>query len=81
MVRTQIQITESQSENLHRQASRTGRSIADLIRECIDRYLEVSERNKNDLRERALRVAGRFSSGKSDISAEHDRYLAEDYLG
>lgn len=81
MVRTQIQITESQSENLHRLASRTGRSIADLIRECIDRYLEVSERHKNDLRERALRVAGRFSSGRSDISAEHDRYLAEDYLG
>lgn len=80
MVRTQIQITEGQSETLHRLASRTGRSIADLIRECIDRYLELPGRGNDDLRERALRAAGRFSSGKSDISSEHDRYLAEDYL-
>ena len=30
------------------------------------------------LRQRALAVAGQFRSGRSDISAEHDRYLAED---
>jgi len=80
-VRTQIQITESQSEKLRGLAARSGRSVADLIRECIDQYLEISERNKSDLRERALRVAGRFSSGRTDISAEHDRYLAEEFLG
>jgi putative transcriptional regulator len=27
--------------------------------------------------QRALRAAGRFSSGRSEVSAEHDRHLAE----
>jgi hypothetical protein len=27
--------------------------------------------------QRALRAAGTFSSGRADISAKHDRYLAE----
>jgi hypothetical protein len=29
--------------------------------------------------ERFLGAAGRFSSGRSDISANHDVYLAEDF--
>jgi prevent-host-death family protein len=38
----------------------------------------VQELDRAALRQRALAVAGQFRSGRSDISAEHDRYLAED---
>jgi hypothetical protein len=34
--------------------------------------IDIEERRK-----RALDVVGRFSSGKHDISREHDKYLAE----
>jgi hypothetical protein len=30
-------------------------------------------------RQRALAAAGRFHSGRSNVSLEHDRYLAEAY--
>ena len=32
-------------------------------------------------RQRALKVAGRFSSGLSDVAENHDDYLAEAYAG
>ena len=34
----------------------------------------------DEKRQRALDVAGRFSSGLNDVAAEHDRYLAEAIL-
>ena len=33
-----------------------------------------------EMRQRALAVSGRFHSGRSDISEEHDRYLDASYL-
>jgi prevent-host-death family protein len=35
------------------------------------------EPDRADLRRRALALSGQFRSGRTDISAEHDRYLAE----
>jgi len=56
----------------------TGKSMAELIREGIDRLAANNPRaNRQHLVERAVRLAGQFSSGKSDVSAAHDRHLAE----
>ena len=78
MVRTQIQFTEAQMEALRQLSAERGRSIADLTREALNLYLEHNRGATRDaLADRALSVSGRFASGRRDISADHDRYLAE----
>ena len=78
MVRTQIQLTEEQQAVLREISASTGRSIAEVIREAIDRAISSRARpSRQEQIERAIRVVGRFSSGVSDGSAEHDRDLAE----
>ncbi len=78
MIRTQVQLTEDQLKGLRQLSTATGRSTADLIRSGIDQYLVgrgVS--NREDRTDRAIRVAGMFSSGCADVSTDHDRHLAE----
>lgn len=77
MVRTQIQLTEEQARALHRKASEQATSVAHLIREAVDASL-AADRVAGD-RQRALQAVGRFRSGLNDVSADHDRYLAEDF--
>jgi Ribbon-helix-helix protein, copG family len=78
MVRTQIQLTENQLDSLKRLSASSGRSIADLIREAVDLCLRKQVPADSDERiKRALGVAGRFSSGASDVSAHHDEYLVD----
>jgi hypothetical protein len=78
MVRTQIQLTEAQQGALRRLSDTTGRSIADLIRESVDRMISRQVLPDRDAQiKRAIRLAGRFSSGATDVGAEHDRHLAE----
>jgi hypothetical protein len=66
-----------------RQASaETGKSVAELIRQGVDRFLATRiEPTREERIERAIRVAGRFRGGKSDVSVNHDKYLAEAYKG
>jgi hypothetical protein len=78
MIRTQVQLTEQQMKALRQLSASTGKSIADLVRQGVDRYLSVQVGVSSQERiERALRVVGKFRSGKSDVSTDHDRYLAE----
>jgi len=78
MIRTQIQITEKQSETLRRLAAAEGKPLADLIRRGLDLYLRAGGSSRREqLVQRALRAAGKFSSGAPEGSAEHDRHLAE----
>jgi len=78
MVRTQIQLTEEQHGALRRLSDSTGRSIADLVRETIDRLISGRLLPGREAQiERAIRLAGCFSSGSRDVSAKHDRHLAE----
>jgi hypothetical protein len=49
-----------------------------LILQAVDQYLAGRrELSREEQIERAIRVAGRFFSGRSDVSASHDRHLAE----
>ena len=80
MVRTQVQFTGAELDSLRRLSVKTGKSIAELVRNGIDEYLARQRASATEDRvERALRVAGMFSSGRKDISAQHDRYLAESF--
>ncbi len=78
MVRTQIQLTEEQAKAIRKIANSRHLSVAELIRQAVESMIksgtvvDVEERRK-----RALDIAGKFSSGKHDISKKHDKYLAE----
>jgi len=80
MVRTQIQLTEEQSQALKRIAASEGKSIAELIRRSIDVMLRSKSMiSEDEKRQRAIAAAGKFSSEDVDLSTEHDRYLSEAY--
>ena len=80
MIRTQIQLTEEQSQEIKSIAEREDLSMAELIRRAVDDWLArygdaVSQAKK----ERALAVVGRYRSGLSDVAENHDEYLAAAY--
>jgi hypothetical protein len=76
MVRTQIQLTETQAEALKERAAAEGRSMADLIRTSVDALLDRSGRvSRSELRKRALAVVGRYRGGPRDLAQRHDQYL------
>jgi hypothetical protein len=78
MVRTQVQLTDRQIKALRQTSAATGRSVADLIRQGVDQYLSgKSQLGREERVARAISVAGRFSSGLTDVSAQHDKHLAD----
>ena len=78
MVRTQIQLTEKQAKALKKLASSRQLPMAELIRQGVDAILiSPMVLNAEEKRKRALAVAGRYRSGKRDVSREHDKHLAE----
>jgi hypothetical protein len=78
MVRTQIQLTEEQAKALKSLAAARQVSIAELIRQGVDTILRSNTGiDSDEKRRRAIAAAGRFRSGKRDISGKHDKYLAE----
>ncbi len=81
MIRTQIQLTESQALALKHLAASENVSIAELIRRSIDHTLATTHTvSLDDRRKRALGVIGVFASGQPDIAQRHDDLLAEAYL-
>ena len=77
MIRTQIQLTEEQARALKRISARQGKSVAELIRLSVDDLIHRGEGiDPMEIRRRALEAAGKLA-GPSDLSAEHDRYLAD----
>lgn len=80
MVRTQIQLTEEQARALKRLARRKHVSLAALVRAGVDEVLR-SEGAITDAerRRRAVKAAGRFRSGRRDLSERHDEQLAESF--
>ncbi|MDP2915053.1 MAG: CopG family transcriptional regulator [Candidatus Aminicenantes bacterium] len=77
-MRTQIQLDERQAERLKAVAASRGLSMAEWIRRAVDSaLLSGGLTNREDQRRRAIAASGRFDSGVTDISVEHDKYLAE----
>lgn len=80
MIRTQVQLTEEQWEALKQIASRADISMAEVIRRSLDVTIRTSDIcTQTERWRRALAVAGRFHADRTDVSANHDAYLAEAY--
>jgi hypothetical protein len=78
MVRTQIQLSDSQAHALRALAAAEGRSMADIIRESVEVLLaDRGVRDRAEVARRALAAVGAFHSGVGDLASEHDRYLTE----
>ncbi len=79
MVRTQIQLTDRQARRLRAEARERGLSLAEIIRQYVEKGLSEGAPDRAVLYERAARVVGRFRDrGRArDISKNHDRYLDE----
>jgi len=80
MVRTQIQLTETQARSLKKVAMDKGTSIAEVIRRAVDNMVQRSPKVSSQERiRRALEIVGKFRSGRRHVSQKHDEYLAEAY--
>lgn len=78
MIRTQIQLTEEQSEGLRRLAAEAGVSMAELVRQAVDRLLRSGGApDRREIVRRSLAAIGSFSSGDPDIAVDHDRHFVE----
>ena len=69
MVRTQIQLTEEQAKKIKKIAASRGVPMAEVIRDAVEGAIRsgagtVSE----ERRKRAIEIAGKFRSGKRDVS-------------
>lgn len=76
MIRTQIQLTDEQMERLRSAAERAHVSIAEIIRRAVDEVVGRREARAEDLQRRARELAGKFGSGRDDVSSSHDEHLA-----
>jgi hypothetical protein len=77
MIRMQIQLTEQQAEALRRRSKRENVSIAGLVRLAIDTFTRAEPPSDREIRDRAIRAAGRFGSGVPNTSSRHDEALVE----
>ena len=78
MLRTQIQMTEEQVKRLRKIASVQHKSMAELIRQAVDKFIESRAGvDTEERKKRAIALAGRFHSGVANLSEAHDTYLAE----
>ncbi len=84
MVRTQIQLTEEQARLLKEIAHTQHISMAELIRRQVDTLIKGRKMHSRDKRDKlvdqAKEACGKYGSGRSDISEEHDSYLSGDFL-
>jgi len=78
MVRTQVQLTERQVKLLKQLAASKNTSVAEIIRQAIDNFLKMQTTvDLEERKQRAIKAAGHFRSGISDLSEAHDKYLNE----
>jgi Arc/MetJ-type ribon-helix-helix transcriptional regulator len=77
MIRTQIQLTEEQAAKLKRLAAARDVSMAEVIRQAVDRLPDRDDRAERWARARSAIGIGHDKDGKTDVSVRHDEYLAE----
>jgi len=80
MVRTQIQLTEQQAQALKRMAVAQGLSMAELIRQSVDQFIQYAAKpGTQDKVQKLKEVAGKYSANITDLAENHDTYLDEIY--
>lgn len=73
-------LEEDQKEVLERLQQDTGASVAEMVREAIDRFLKEKKKLrgksfKDETIEKLLSVAGICKDGPPDLADNHDYYL------
>jgi uncharacterized protein YgbK (DUF1537 family) len=90
MIRTMVQLTEEQMKALKELAKARKTSVAKLVRESVAQYVVAAPKQASmeEKRKRALAFIKyiedhpqefRDIEGKTDVSINHDKYLAEIY--
>jgi hypothetical protein len=77
MIRMQIQVSEEQAAALRHRANARRVSIAAVVRDAVDREL-AGETPKQIALSRALAVVGKYRSGTTTTSVDHDSAFDED---
>ena len=79
MIRTQVQLTETQNRLLEELRARRHVSKAELLRQAVDEFLArvAVEDGLDEQLAKALLVVGRFHSGRTYVSVSLVDYLAE----
>lgn len=78
MIRTQIQLSESQAAFVKEVAAEEGKSMAEVIRTAIELLREQRQKpSRRELMLRSLEAIGKYHAGVSDLAENHDAYLAE----
>jgi hypothetical protein len=55
-------------------------TVSEVVRERLEEFLRTEPSSpRSQIRDRAAALSGRFRSGVSDLSIEHDRYLEESF--
>ena len=76
MIRTQVQLEESQVQWLRATARDEGVSMSQLVRDNIS-FFQKQKNKATD--KKSLQAVGSFASGKPDTARNHDKYLTEIY--
>ncbi len=82
MIRTQVQLTERQMNALKTLAHKRQVSVAELIRQGVEHVISGPEPISDEEKmRRAMAIVGKFTDkdGATDVSINHDKYLAEIY--
>ena len=78
MVRTQIQLSESQIAFVKAVAEEENVSMAEVIRSAIELLQQSREKpTQRELMVRSLAAIGSAHTGPEDVSVKHDEYLDE----
>jgi hypothetical protein len=79
MASVEIQFTDDQMDTLRWLSAHEGKSVEELIQSGVDHVLRESNRDARI--KRFLAAAGKYDSGLSDVSENHDAHLADDFAG
>jgi hypothetical protein len=72
-----VYLEREQHQALRAEAAREGISMAELLRRIVREHFNGRRGPQTVRRETYLKIVGLGASGRSDISARHDAYLAE----
>lgn len=74
-VRTQIYLPEELYRRLRAKAAETGKSMAEQIRESLERYFDETEASIPKPDDPVWALAGRVEGKNRDLASAHDAYL------
>jgi len=74
-IRTQIYLPEDLYQRLRMRSKATGKSMAEQIRESLERYLTDSEAENPKPDDPIWEMAGQAKSNYHDLSDQHNHYL------